>query len=143
VEFRSLLYALLAAVPLFVGASWMLGWMGLLGVQYNPANVVALPLILGMGVEYGAEIVHRFAESPGEDLDRLLGTTVRAVSIAGLTTMLGLGSMWLAAHRGLGSLGLILVCGIGACLLTSVLILPSLLRIIARWRAAKGARASA
>lgn len=139
-EFRNLVYAVLAAVPLFVGATWMLGLMNLLGLEYNLANIVALPLILGMGVEYGVEIVHRFAESAGRRLDaNLLSTTARAITIAGLTTMIGLGSMGLASHKGLASLGLILVCGIGGCLLTSILILPSILKLVARAQAASRA----
>ena len=133
-EFRGPVNALLAAVPLCFGAATMLGCMQLLGISYSPANIVALPLVLGMGVEYGVETVHRFAESKGLDVSGVLTTTARAITVAGLTTLLGLGTMALASHTGIASLGVILVCGIGGCLAASVLVLPALLILIARFR---------
>lgn len=136
-EFRNLTMALLAAVPLCIGAATMLGLMAIFGIKYNPANIVGLPLVLGMGVEYGVETVHRFAESKGLDVEGVLTTTARAILLAGTTTLLGLGSMILAAHMGLSTLGLILVFGIGGCLVASVLILPALLILVARARRAR------
>jgi predicted RND superfamily exporter protein len=135
IEFRNLLYAVLASVPLLLGAGWMLGLMGIFGLEYNHANVVALPLILGMGVEYGSEIVHRFKESADSAMEAILTTNSRAVTIAALTTVVGLGTMGLASHRGLASMGLILVIGVSACLLTSVVVLPCILHLYSRWRA--------
>jgi predicted RND superfamily exporter protein len=60
----------------------------------------------------------------------LLRHTGRAILIASLTTMIGFGSLALASHRGLASLGLVLLLGVGACLITSIVILPNLLVVL-------------
>jgi hypothetical protein len=140
-EFRGIVNAFLASLPLFVGAATMFGLMDLFGIAYNPANVIALPLVLGMGVEYGVETVHRFAESRGLDVRGVLTTTARAITVAGLTTLMGLGTMGLASHPGLASLGVILLFGIGGCLAASVLVLPSILILLAAFRRRKGGTA--
>ena len=57
----------------------------------------------------------------------VLRHTGRAILIASLTTMIGFGSLALASHRGLSSLGVVLLLGVGSCLITSTLVLPNLL----------------
>ena len=64
-DFKSLHYAMLAALPLGVGVLQMFGLLGLLDIPLNPANLIALPLILGIGVDYGVHIVHEFREQNG------------------------------------------------------------------------------
>jgi len=60
-------------------------------------------------------------------MDVVLRHTGRAILIASLTTMIGFGSLALASHRGMSSLGLVLLLGVGSCLLASLLVLPNLL----------------
>ena len=60
-------------------------------------------------------------------MDLVLRHTGRAILIASLTTMIGFGSLALASHRGLASLGAVLLLGVGSCLLTSTVVLPNLL----------------
>lgn len=124
---------LLALVPLTVGALWTLGLMGLLGVPFNPANLLLLPLIVGIGIDNGIYVVQRFRE-PGGGGGPLPRSTSRAITLSALTTMVGFGSLMMSAHQGLGSLGLVVVLGVGSVLVASLTTLPSLLALLETWQ---------
>ena len=119
--------ATLAVVPLAMGVVWMMGFMGLLGLSFNFANLVAVPLIIGVGIDNGVHVIHRVRLEGREGMAVVLRHTGRAILIASLTTMIGFGSLSLASHRGLASLGVVLFLGVGSCLLTSTIVLPNLL----------------
>jgi len=133
-DFKSLHYAILAALPLGVGVLQMFGLLGVLGIAMNPANLIALPLILGIGVDYGVHIVHEFRESSG--VYRMSPGTAVAVLVDALTTLVGFGSLMIASHQGLQSLGRVLTLGVTCCLFTSLVMLPALLTLISRARPA-------
>jgi len=125
IDFKNLRHAMLAAAPLAVGILQMLGIMGWLGIPLNPANLIALPLILGIGVDYGVHIVHEFRETHGPY--RMSSGTAVAVLVDGLTTLVGFGSLMIASHQGLQSLGRVLTLGVTCCLVTSLVMLPAVL----------------
>ena len=135
-DFRRPGYALLAALPTAVGLIWMLGWMGWAGLEFNLANLIAVPLILGVGIDNGAHMMHRFVQEGHQGMTVVLHHTGRAILISSLTTMIGFGSLALASHRGMASMGLILFFGVASCLITSTLLLPCLLRLLAARRGA-------
>ncbi|MGH9869916.1 MAG: MMPL family transporter [Candidatus Polarisedimenticolia bacterium] len=126
-DYRDLRHTLLALVPLVMGILWMLGFMRLLGISYNFANLVAVPLIIGVGIDNGVHVVHRIRFEGRGGMTLVLKHTGRAILIAGLTTMIGFGSLALASHRGLASLGLTLLLGVGACIVTALVVLPNML----------------
>ena len=128
IDFGGLLHALLAALPLALGMLLAFGLMGLLGIDLNPANLIGVPLILGIAVDYGVHIVHDALERRGPY--RMSASTANAVFVGGLTTILGFGALMLASHRGLESLGRVLTIGITSCMLSSLVILPAVLRIV-------------
>jgi hypothetical protein len=131
-DFKSLHYAALAALPLGVGVLQMFGLLGVLDIPLNPANLIALPLILGIGVDYGVHIVHEFRESDGPY--RISPGTAVAVLVDALTTLVGFGSLMIASHQGLQSLGRVLTLGVTCCLFTSLIMLPALLTYLTRNR---------
>ena len=133
-DYRDVRDAGLAAVPLAVGMIWMMGFMGLLGLSFNFANLVAVPLIIGVGIDNGVHVVHRLRLEGREGMGVVLRHTGRAILIASLTTMIGFGSLALASHRGLASLGILLLLGVGSCLLTSTIVLPNLLVAVGKTR---------
>ena len=59
-DFRNIGHTLLALTPLLLGVLMTLGMMGLLGVPLNPANMIAFPLILGVGVDNGVHVLHDY-----------------------------------------------------------------------------------
>jgi hypothetical protein len=127
IDFRSLRDTALALLPLALGVIWMMGAMRLLGFDFNFANLVAVPLIIGVGIDNGVHVIQRMRLEGREGMARVLRHTGRAILIASLTTMIGFGSLVLSSHRGGRSLGAALLLGVGACLLTSTIVLPNLL----------------
>jgi hypothetical protein len=130
IDLRHVRHTLLAAAPLAIGLVWALGLMRLLGLSFNFANLVAVPLIVGVGIDNGVHVVHRVRLEGAAGMDVVLRHTGRAILISSLTTMIGFGSLSLASHRGLASLGLVLLLGVGSCLVSSILVLPNLLVVL-------------
>ena len=130
-HFGSLLTLCLALLPVFVGCFWLLGWMGLFGIPFNPANIMTLPLILGIGVAHGIHLLHRYREESFIDLR--YSSTGRAVLISAMTTMAGFSSLMLAGHQGIASLGLVMTLGVLFTLISALLILPPLITVLAEF----------
>jgi hopanoid biosynthesis associated RND transporter like protein HpnN len=131
-DFRNWRHALLAALPLGVGVLETFGALGWLNIPLNPANMIALPLILGIGVDYGVHIVHEFRERQGPY--RMSPGTAVAVLVDALTTIMGYGALMVASHQGLQSLGRVLTLAVTFCLFTSLIMLPALLTWVTRNR---------
>lgn len=129
-DFKNLAAALLTLSPLLTGVVFMLGLMNLLDLQLNFMNLIVLPLILGLGVDAGVHIYHRYQEEGRGSIVLTVMRTGRAVTAASLTTMMGFSALLLAKYRGLNSMGSLALLGIGSTLVSALLILPSLLQ----WR---------
>jgi len=130
VDFRGAYATLLVLLPLIVGMTWMVGAMTLVHIEFNPANIMVLPLMVGIGVAYGIYVVQRFRED-GE-ATFYSKSTGRAVVLSALTAMIAFGSLIIGAHRGIRSLGMVMTIGIGACLIAALALLPALLEIARR-----------
>jgi hopanoid biosynthesis associated RND transporter like protein HpnN len=129
IDWRSVAFTLLTLQPPLAGGLLMYGVMALLGVDFNPANLIVLPLILGIGVDDGVHVLHDYRSQQGSVSYRMSASTMNAIVLTSLTSMIGFGSMMLAAHRGLYSLGMVLVIGVGSCLFVSLVPLPAVLTI--------------
>lgn len=115
----------LTVLPLALAISWTLGLMGLFRYQFNPANVITLPLVIGIGVAYGVYTVDRWRED--RSLMLFSGSTGKAIVLSAFTAMIGFGSMMISRYPGLAGLGLLMFLGVGLCLLASIVVLPQLL----------------
>jgi uncharacterized protein len=118
-------------LPVIVGSIWTVGIMELTGLKLNMANLVILPLILGIGVVNGIHIIHRYREEEDKNSVVLGKSTGLAIILSSLTTMIGFGSMMVADHYGVFSLGLVLTLGVFCCLVASITFLPALLKLSA------------
>ena len=127
--FKNFKTTLFIFLPVVVGSLWTIGIMDLVGVRFNLANLVILPLILGIGVVNGIHIIHRYREEPDKSIPVLSKSTGQAVILSSLTTMIGFGSMMVADHQGIFSLGLVLTIGVGSCLVASITIVPAILKL--------------
>jgi hopanoid biosynthesis associated RND transporter like protein HpnN len=135
IHFRSPLSVALSLVPVAVGFLWLGGIMGYFGIPLNPANIMTLPLVIGIGVTNGIHILNRFAE---EQMPNILArSTGKAVLVSGLTAIAGFGSLILAQHRGIRSLGYIMSAGLATCMIAGLTFLPALLTLIVRMDKAK------
>ncbi|MFQ5747261.1 MAG: RND family transporter [Gemmatimonadota bacterium] len=133
-DFRSLKAALLVLSPLLIGIVWMGGAMHVLGLKWNFFNIVVLPSILGIGVDNGVHIYHRYLEEGPGSLYHVLRNTGLAISMTTLTTIAGYAGLITATHPGLVSMGVLAVMGLSAAFLTTVIVLPALIHVFAGGR---------
>jgi predicted RND superfamily exporter protein len=130
VLFRSLKLTMLALLPLWVGTAMTLNLMWLLGLPFNQANVLFLPLILGEGVEFGIIILTRWQLEEDARAITLPASTAKGVILAAITTTVGFGSLMVSSHPGVFSLGLLATVGSLSVLLASLSVLPALLHLM-------------
>jgi hopanoid biosynthesis associated RND transporter like protein HpnN len=131
-HFRSLGSVILALLPVGIGTLWLAGLMGWFGIPINLANIMTLPLVIGIGVTNGIQILNRFAEERTPSI--LARSTGKAVLVSGLTAIAGFGSLIIAKDRGIHSLGCVMATGIAACMIAGLTFLPALLNLLGRWR---------
>jgi uncharacterized protein len=115
----------------------MAGFMGWLKIPFNPANIMTLPLVIGIGVTNGIHILNRFAEEQNPSI--LAKSTGKAVLVSALTTIAGFGSLIPAKHQGIASLGALMSIGVGTCMIAGLTFLPAILTVMIRrgWRMKK------
>jgi len=133
-DFRSLRDALLCITPVAVGFAATFAIMWLLGMQINPANIMVLPLMFGIGVDAGVHIIHRYRMEPNVRPLGLAHGTGQGIIVTSLTTMIGFGSLTVASHRGIAGLGLVMTIGIGLTMLACWLVMPAFLELRQRRR---------
>lgn len=130
IDFGSFRLATLALVPLLWGVTGMAAALTLAGLRWNAVSSISLPILLGVGVDYGVNFLHRYVEEG--DLEQALGHGGPAIGWAALTTALGFGSLALAHHRGLGSFGLTLLFGILFSVTGALVIVPACVRLMGK-----------
>ncbi|MDD5015985.1 MAG: MMPL family transporter, partial [Atribacterota bacterium] len=126
-DFRSFKYATIAMIPLVAGVIWMVGLMHLVSMQLTVVNVMALPMILGIGIDDGVHIVHRWRLEGSKKVKQIFASTGKAIFLTSITTMLAFGSLVFSIWRGFGSLGGAMFIGVGACFLSTVIILSGII----------------
>jgi hypothetical protein len=119
---------ILSLLPVAIGTTWLVGLMGRTGIPFNPADIMTLPLVIGIGVTNGIHILNRFAEEQQAGI--LARSTGKAVLVSGLTAMTGFGSLILGRHQGIQSLGLVMSIGIATCMVAGLTFLPALLNLL-------------
>ena len=129
--FRSFVNSLLAMTPLIIGTLWTIGLMWCLGVNFNLANSLFLPLIVGAGVEYGIVILNRWFQEQ-RNFEGLPLSTGKGIILAALTTTVGFGSLMISHHRGIYSLGLLATIGSIAVMASAIFVLPTILYVCGR-----------
>lgn len=131
-DFRKIKYAVIAMMPLVAGFVWMVGLMKLIGMQLTIVNVMGLPMIIGIGIDYGVHIVHRWRIEGSNKVNKIFASTGKAILLSAITTMLAFGSLIFSIWRGFGSLGGAMFIGVGACFLSTVIILSGIIGLLER-----------
>jgi hopanoid biosynthesis associated RND transporter like protein HpnN len=131
-DFRRPKTALLALSPLLLAVLFAVGLLGLAGVPLNPANMIAFPLILGVGVDNGVHVLHDYLLRRAEGRASISHAIGRGVLVKALTTLIGFGTLMISTERGLVGLGLILTLGVGCSMLSALFFLPAVLHLLDR-----------
>jgi hopanoid biosynthesis associated RND transporter like protein HpnN len=115
---------LLTLVPLLVAGAVTLEICVLIGLPLNFANIVALPLLLGVGVAF--KIYYVTAWRAGKT-NLLQSSLTRAIFFSAMTTATAFGSLWLSSHPGTASMGKLLALSLGTTLAAVLLFQPALM----------------
>jgi uncharacterized protein len=139
---RSVRYVILAILPLGISMLWLLELMGWLGLHFNLANFFAIPILIAIGVDGGVHFLARWREIEPLLADRptqsgvgglFLTGTPTAVALSFTTTMIGFGGLLFAHHRGMASLGAIMMLGSLMGMLACLFALPPILKLMGRF----------
>jgi hopanoid biosynthesis associated RND transporter like protein HpnN len=118
---------MLVLAPLMLAGALMVGYTVVFDAPFNFANVIVLPLLLGLGVHSAIHYVMR-AREENVATDVTGTSTPRAVLIAAVTTIGSFGTLWLSGHRGMASMGELLTIAIIITLMCTLIVLPQLIR---------------
>ena len=125
VRLRSLWDSMMVLAPLMLAALLTVGATVVLGVPFNFANVVVLPLLFGLGVASGIHMVVRARHAGAAGL--MATSTPRAVLFSALTTIGSFCALALSSHRGTSSMGVLLTIAITLTMACTLVVLPALL----------------
>jgi hypothetical protein len=131
-DFRNLRDTALATVPLLFGGAWLLEAMGWMGWEFNLANLFAVPILIGTGVDNGVNMLYRWREERDKSALILSKAVGKSVTISSLTTIAGFAALIPAAHRGISSLGWVLSLGVTLILVATLVVLPALFELVGR-----------
>jgi hopanoid biosynthesis associated RND transporter like protein HpnN len=132
VELRSLYITILILIPLMLAMLLTGAASVLLNIPLNFANVIVVPLLLGIGVHSGIIFMLRYLKEPPLDGNMLRTSTARAVLFSLLTTIISVSSLSLSPHRGIASMGVLLTICLGLLIVCTLGLLPALLVLSSR-----------
>lgn len=129
VAFRSVKFAVIGLIPLVVGLLLMVSGMWLFGISFNSANIIVMPLVLGIAVDSGIYIINRFRREEGSAASVVLSSTGVGVLLNTLTIMASFGALMVARHQGVFSIGAVMSLGMVACQIAFMVTLPAVLAL--------------
>jgi predicted RND superfamily exporter protein len=115
-------------LPILVAAGVTAGAAVWFGIPFNFANIIALPLLVGIGVDNGIHIVHRMRTAPPANGTPFGTSTSEAMLASTLTTIASFGNLAFSAHRGMASMGQLLTLGMIVTLAATLILLPAMLQ---------------
>jgi uncharacterized protein len=129
VTFRSLKFTLIGLIPLVVGILFMVAGMWLCGISFNSANIIVMPLVLGIAVDSGIYMINRFRREEGSAASVVTSSTGLGVFLNTLTIMASFGALMVAHHQGVFSIGVVMSLGMFACQIAFMITLPAVLTL--------------
>ena len=125
------------AIPAITGAIVTGGLMWAIGLSLNFANIIVLPLLFGLSVDFGIHMVMRAREGRLEDIYEV--STMRAIVYSAATTVGSFAALSLSPHTGTASMGLLLTLSLAVTIVATLLITPALLQLTVGWRQGRDA----
>ncbi len=126
---KSWLEVLLVMTPLLLALYYTMTLAALMNISFNFANIIVVPLILGIGVDSSIHVVHRFKEAQGEQIHILKTSTTRGVLFSSLTTIMSFGSLSFMHHAGTASMGKLLTLSVTLIIICTLILLPAYLEL--------------
>jgi predicted RND superfamily exporter protein len=120
-------YALLALVPVALGVGGILALSEFLGISLNMISIMMIPLVVGIAIDDGIHILHRYKEEGKGSIPHVVQNTGKAVLLTTITTCLAFSSFTVAEHPGMRALGQVPVLGLVLALIGALIFLPALI----------------
>ena len=124
IDFRRIRRVVAVLIPLILSLFFTLALMPVLGMKLNIVNMMAFPLILGIGIDDGVHLYHRYLIE--RSIRRTFLSTGKAIVMTTLTTIMAMMSLVFSSHPGMISFAWVASMGIALCLVLDLLILPVL-----------------
>ena len=119
--------ALIILSSVFIGGAFTFGFMLLFNIPLNFANIIGLPLLLGIGVDSGIHIADRFRQEHQFQRNIFMTSSSRGVIVSSLTTICSIGNLAFSSHQGTASMGLLLSLGLASMMISTMVVLPAFL----------------
>ncbi|UFS71356.1 MMPL family transporter [Geomonas sp. RF6] len=132
VAFRSVKFAVIGLIPLVVGVLFMVAGMYICGISFNSANIIVMPLVLGIAVDSGIYMINRYRREEGSAGSVVTSSTGVGVFLNTLTIMASFGALMVAHHQGVFSIGAVMSLGMVACQIAFMVTLPAVLTLSGR-----------
>ena len=129
INFKSIRFALIGSLPLAAGLLLMVGGMWLAGVSFNSANIIVLPLILGVGIDSAIYIINRYRQGSETPAQVAMSSAGIGVFLNALTILFSFGALMVAHHQGVFSIGAVMSLGMVASVAVFLVFLPALLSL--------------
>jgi uncharacterized protein len=129
INFKSVRFALIGALPLAAGLLLMVGGMWLAGISFNSANIIVLPLILGVGIDSAIYIINRYRQGDETPAQVVMSSAGIGVFLNALTILFSFGALMVAHHQGVFSIGAVMSLGMVASVVVFLAFLPALLSL--------------
>jgi predicted exporter len=126
-SFRRIDLTLLAMVPTVLALIWAAGLLAIARVDLDMFSVFAVMTFVGIGVDYGIHMVHRFHHAPPDQAGAVIAQLGPVILVAGAITLLGFGTLVTSSYGPLRSLGLISSVMVITLMFATLLVLPALL----------------
>jgi uncharacterized protein len=129
ITMRSVFTTILILVPLALAMLLTTVSSVLINVPLNFANVIVVPLLIGVGVHNGILFTLRYRTEPPDDGNMLKTSTARAIFFSSLTMMTSTGSLAFSTHRGIASIGILLTLCFGFLIISTLVLMPAMFHL--------------
>lgn len=124
-DLRSFRLAALALIPVSASAIATVGVLTAFGFSFNTVTLVAIPMLLGLGVDDGIHVVHRLKEQPTVQLASNVASVAASIALTTVTTCGSIGVLLFTRHPGIESVAILLLVGLPMTLLATVVLIPA------------------
>ena len=127
---------LVSFIPMFISWIWILGIMGLFGIEFNIVNIIISALIFGLGDDYSLYIMDGLLQEYKTG-KKVLSSYKTSIFLSAITTVTGLGVLIFARHPSLKSIAIISIIGICCVVIMAQILIPFLFNILVKDRTGK------
>ncbi len=124
-DLRSVRHAVLALTPVVASSLVTVGVLTAFGFSFNTVTLVAVPVLLGLGVDDGIHVVHRMLEEPAAPLRHVVGSVARSIALTTATTCGSVALLLFTRHPGIESVATLLLVGLPMALLATLTLIPA------------------